>query len=393
MTATATPAPARIRGRPERPASGRTWVTPLAIIVLILLGAVLVGLLAPAAPTVGFLDPGSTQAAGTHALADILAARGTAVDRVTTTESAVQAARGAPAAIVVTDPGALTRAELGQLAGAPADIVIVEPDPATLAVLAPGLRVVAASTPVGPVQPACGLAAARLAGSADMGGTGLELAAGQAGIACYPSGGLPSLVQYESGSRSVTVLGTGAPLENQNLAHLGNAALALNLLGAFSRLAWLVPQSSPPAPPGGGRSLWQLIPRATYLVVAELGVAVLLTALWRARRLGPLVTERLPVVVRAAETTEGHAQLYQARRARDQAAAALRTAALDRLKPAVGLPAAAVPEAITSALAGRSALAPAQIGTLLFGPPPDSDGALVRLANDLDALEREVRSR
>jgi hypothetical protein len=392
MTTAAPPAPTRVRGRLERSASGRTWVTPLAIVVLILLGAVLVGLLAPAAPTVGFLDPGSTQASGTHALADILAARGTPVERVTTTEAAVQAARGTAAAIVVTNPGMLTTAELGELASAPADIVIVAPDPAELAVLTPGLSA-AASTPVGPVQPACGLAAARLAGSADMGGTGLELAAGQPGIACYPSGGLPSLVQYASGSRSVTVLGTGAPLENQNLAHLGNAALALNLLGAFARLAWLVPQPSASAPGAGTKSLWQLIPHATYLVLAELGVAVLLTALWRARRLGPLVTERVPVVVRASETTEGHAQLYQAMRARDAAAAALRTATLDRLKPAVGLPAAAAPEAITLALADRSALAPAQVGTLLFGPPPDSDGALVRLANDLDALEREVRSR
>ncbi len=392
MTTAAPAAPTRIRGPLERSASGRRWVTPLAIIGLILLGAVLVAFLTPANPTEGFLDPGSTQATGTHALADILAARGTTVERVTTTQAAVQAARGAAAAIVVTSPGVLTKAELGELASAPADIVIVAPDRAALAVLAPGLSV-AASTPVGPTQPACAFAAARLAGSADMGGTGLNLAPGQSGIVCYPSGGRPSLVQYTPGSRSVTVLGTGAPLENQNLARLGNAALALNLLGAFARLAWLVPPSAPPAPPGGGKSLWQLIPRAAYLVAAELGLAVLLTALWRARRLGPLVTERLPVVVRAAETTEGHARLYEARRARDQAAAALRTATLDRLKPAVGLPAAAAPEAITSALAARSALAAAQLGTLLFGPPPDSDAELVGLADDLDALEREVRSR
>jgi hypothetical protein len=393
MTTAAPPAPARIHGAPQRATTGRSWVAPLAIVGLILLGAVLVALLTPVTPTPGFLDPGSTLPTGTHALADILAARGTPVERVTTTAAAVQAASGAAAAIVVTNPGVLTRSELGELASTPADIVIVAPDRATLAVLAPGLSVTA-STPVGPAQPACAFDAARLAGSADMGGVGLTLAAGQSGITCYPTDGLPSLVQYASGSRLVTVLGTGAPLENQNLARLGNAALALNLLGAFPRLAWLVPQPPPAsAPAGGPKSLWQLIPRATYLVAAELGIAVLLTALWRARRLGPLVAERLPVVVRAAETTEGHARLYQARRARDQAAAALRTATLDRLRPAVGLPAGATPEAVTSVLAARSAQAPAQLRTLLFGPPPDTDGALVRLADDLDALEREVRSR
>jgi hypothetical protein len=392
MTTAAPRAAQHTHGRAEPAAAGHSWVAPLAIVGLILLGAVLVAFLTPVTPTEGFLDPDSTQATGTHALADILAARGTLVERVTTAQAAVQAASGAADAIVVTSPGTLTRAELGELAGATASIVIVEPGPGTLAVLAPAVRVVG-PTAVGPAQPACSLAAARLAGSADMGGTGFDLPAGQPGATCYPSGGPPSLVRYTSGSRSVTVLGTGTPLENQNLARLGNAALALNLLGAFPRLAWLVPQPAQSAPAGGTKSLWQLIPRATYLVAAELGVAVLLAALWRARRLGPLVAERLPVVVRAAETTEGHARLYEARRARDRAAMALRTATLDRLKPALGLPTAATPEAVTSALAGRSVLAPAQLGTLLFGPPPDGDGALVRLADDLDALEREVRSR
>jgi Domain of unknown function (DUF4350) len=390
VTTAAPPAPAR-GGQRERAAGSRPWVAPLAIIGLILLAAVFVGLFAPTTPTQGFLDPDNSQPPGTHALADILGARGTLVDRVTTTQAAVQAARGPGTAIVVTSPGTLTRAELGALASTTADLVIVGPDRAALAVLAPGVSE-AASTPVGPLQPACALPAAELAGSADMGGIGLRLAAGQPGITCYPVGGLPSLVRYTSGPRSVTVLGTGAPLENQNLARLGNAALTLNLLGAFPRLAWLVPQSTQRAAAGGGKSLWQLIPRAAYLVAAELAVAVLLTALWRARRLGPLVAERLPVVVRAAETTEGHARLYQARRARDHAAAALRTATLDRLKPAVGLPAAAAPDAITSALAARSALLPARLETLLFGPPPSGDGALIRLAEDLDALEREVRS-
>ncbi len=66
------------------------------------------------------------------------------------------------------------------------------------------------------------------------------------------------------------------------------------------------------------------MPLAAWLVAIQLGVALLLAALWRARRLGPLVTERLPVVVRASETVEGHARLYRSRRARDRVAATLR---------------------------------------------------------------------
>src|SRR5690606_41722785 len=54
-------------------------------------------------------------------------------------------------------------------------------------------------------------------------------------------------------------------------------------------------------------------------------VVVVLLAWWQGRRLGPLVTEPLPVVVRASETVEGRGRLYRSRRARDRAAEALRT--------------------------------------------------------------------
>ena len=45
---------------------------------------------------------------------------------------------------------------------------------------------------------------------------------------------------------------------------------------------------------------------------------------WRGRRFGPLVVENLPVVVRAGETREGRARLYQRSSARLRAADALR---------------------------------------------------------------------
>ena len=64
---------------------------------------------------------------------------------------------------------------------------------------------------------------------------------------------------------------------------------------------------------------------------------MLLVALWRGRRIGPLVAEELPVVVRASETVEGRGRLYRSRRARDRAAQALRTATLQRMLPRLGL--------------------------------------------------------
>jgi hypothetical protein len=65
---------------------------------------------------------------------------------------------------------------------------------------------------------------------------------------------------------------------------------------------------------------------------------------------------------------------------------------LHRVLPAVGLAPGAHPDAITAALGARSGLSPAKIEMMLFGPAPGTDTALVTLADDLDALERQVRA-
>jgi hypothetical protein len=372
----------------------RQWRGPIALVALVLLGGAVIALLQSRPVTlIGNLDPADPGPSGTHALADLLAARGTTVIRAITPAAAEAAARSAAATLVVTSPGLLTARQLAALARVPGDRVLVAPDPVALTALAP--RVAAAGgAPVRPVPPDCPLAAARLAGNADLGG--LRLRAAPAGtVRCYPSAGLPALVRYGADGRVVTVLGTGLPLTNQALARLGNAALALNLLDTRSRVVWLVPGPGIPAgagPAAAPRPLTSLIPAAAYLVALQLVIAVVAAALWRARRLGPLVPEPLPVVVRAAETVDGHARLYQARRARGRAASALRAAMLSRTAPALGLPSGARPGAQAQALAARSGRDPAQLEELLFGPAPRDDGALAALADDLDALEREVRA-
>jgi hypothetical protein len=342
------------------------------------------------------LDPRSTKPSGSHALADLLAARGVTVIRTDTVAGTVSAVRGAPATVVVTSPWQLTRAQLAALAQLPAALVIAGPDQRALSALAPAVAV-AGYAPVLRTAPACGLAAARLAGTADLGGTLLRTRAAGASR-CYPPAGAPpgwaALVRYPAGGRTVTVLGAGTALTNGELAHRGNAALALNLLGARSRVVWLVPGRAvtgpvpgPAGPQGPGPGL---IPGAALLVAAELAVAVLLAALWRMRRFGPLVSEPMPVVVRASETTEGHARLYQSRHSRDRAAAQLRGTALDRLLPRLGLPRSAQPAVVCGELTRRTGRETRQIEATLYGPVPRDDGALVRLATDLDTLEGEV---
>jgi hypothetical protein len=246
--------------------------------------------------------------------------------------------------------------------------------------------------PVGDQAPRCGLPGAVAAGAADMGGQPLSSAAPGA-WRCYP--GLSAaafLVRYDAPGHVVTVLGTGAPLANANLGATGNAALALNLLAGSPRIVWLVPGPLPvpAAAHPGQRSLGSLIPGQVYAVAVQLAIVVVLLALWRMRRLGPLVTEPLPVVVRACETVEGHGRLYRSRRARDRAAAALRGAALGRIVTRLGLPRDVAADTACQELASRTGRDSGEIRAVLFGPVPADEAALVRLAVDLDALEGQV---
>jgi hypothetical protein len=273
---------------------------------------------------------------------------------------------------------------LSGLAGLPGDRLLVAPDARARKALAPEIRSGPARTFTR--QPGCSLREAQRAGRVDLGTTATYLAShGKPVRSCYDG----ALVRFSVDDRTVTVVGSSSFMTNTDLAREGNAALAMNLAGARNRLVWYAPQHIE-----GGRSgsatLLELIPNQVTWLFWQLCVALALAALWKGRRLGPLVTERMPVVVRASETVEGLGRLYRSRRARDRAAAALRTATVRRLAPRLGLGPAPDPPALVAAASQRIGAHPDWLGHLLFGPPPDSDDALVGLAQALDDIERQV---
>jgi hypothetical protein len=386
----------------------RRWRVPLALIGVIVLGGIAIGAVSrlfPAPRPNSYLDPASSAADGAHALTDILGERGYTVVRAYSATSALAAVRPGAAGqrsagagsstLVITSPYLLTGRQLVHLAQAYADLLVVEAGSGSLPALAPRVRLKRSLTGTFGrlVRPGCALAAARLAGSANLGGSTYR-APGSA-IACYRSSGFPALVRYRAADRMITVLGSGAPLMDGWLARNGNAALALNLLSLHRRVVWLTPEPplTQPLPARPGRPVRPgpaLVPWQAWLVVIQLGIAAVLVGLWRARRLGPLIAERLPVVVRASETVEGHAALYQSRRARGRAAAALRADLLARMLPVLGLARDAPAEAVTGAVAARSRHSQQAVAGILHGQEPGTDAELVALARSLDELQREV---
>ncbi|MFF4539592.1 DUF4350 domain-containing protein [Streptomyces aureus] len=346
----------------------------------------------------GRLDPGSADPSGSRAVARLLADRGVTT-RVVTTLGEVRSAAGPDTTLLIAAPDLLTRRQQDALHTTTADsggrTVLIAPGPPSIGTLVPGSTADPAVGFDSTLSPRCDLPAARRAGSADTGGIRYTTTDPDADT-CYPSDGLPTLLRVPARSAGGDTVVLGAPdiLYNERLDEQGNASLALQLLGSRPHLVWYLPSlSDDSATDAGDQSFLDLIPSGWLWGTLQLFFAAVLAALWRARRMGPLVPERLPVAIRASEATEGRARLYRKASARDRAAAALRSATRTRLAPLIGVPAsqAHAPETLLPALAARFDGDAQALLPLLFGPPPRDDAALVSLADQLDALEREVR--
>lgn len=366
----------------------RRWRPVLVVLGVLLVGALLAILPAPRTSTTP-LAPDNPSGNGARALAQVLGRHGVAVTYVRTLRDAERAAAGGT--LLVVDDFALTSQDARRLAAVDADLVLVA---ATqyLDQLAPGVGLAYGGGSAATArQAACADADAVAAGTVTAAGA---LTAQRPGVVtCFPAsvgraGGAYAVTTNAAGHR-VAVLADATPLTNAALATEGNAALAIRVLGRHDHLTWFLPTIGP-GTDGAGRSLGSLVPPWLTVLGLQALVVAFVVALWRGRRLGPVVAERLPVVVPAAETTRGRARLYRRGRAHGHAAAALRAGAATRMAARLGLPRSAGAHATIEAVARASGAAPDEVARLLYGPPPHDDRELATLADELDILESEV---
>ncbi|MGW2239680.1 DUF4350 domain-containing protein [Streptomyces sp. NPDC001759] len=396
MTAEATSLPSTS----VSPTARQVWTRArgIALAVILILAAAVVIAVVRSDVRHGELDPRSVDPYGSRAVAEILADHGVTT-RVVTTLAEARAAASPDTTLLVAVPDRLTQRQQSAMHSAIADsggrTVLVAPGSSSVEKLVPGVTADPATSFGSTLAPDCGLPAAQRAGRADTGGiryTTTHLDAAK----CYPSERLATLLRIPqtSGDGDTIVLGAPDILLNDRLDEQGNASLALQLLGSRPHLVWYLPSlSDSSATDGGEKSFLDLLPSGWLWGTLQLFIAAALAALWRARRFGPLVPENLPVAIRASETVEGRARLYRKANARDRAAAALRSTTRTRLAPLVGVPVsqAHAPETLLPALSAHLRGDGQSLHSLLFGPPPSDDAALIALADQLDALEREVR--
>ncbi len=194
---------------------------------------------------------------------------------------------------------------------------------------------------------------------------------------------------------ATVVAGLGPAWTNELITDDSHAGTAVRALGSTPRLVWYQPGPGDAIAPGPGDvgtpaagSVW---PAWTGPAIVLLLAAVVLLALARGRRLGRLVHEPLPVVVRAIETTESRGRLYRKAGDRARAAAVLRAGSAERLVRRLAVGRGAGPAALVHAVTLATGLPGQQVADILCGPAPPDDAALIRLAQQLTDLEERVR--
>lgn len=365
---------------------------PITVVGVILLTALLAALPEPRTSSVP-LAPDNPQGVGARAVAQVLGRQGVTIDYVRTTASATARAQ-AGTTLLVTSDYLLGPDQIDRLAQTHADLVLIAPGnlldavtDAAAASWAPG----AVST--APRTPQCADPDAQAAGTLSGTADGFE-ALGPAATVCFPaptaqrSNGAYLVVE---GARRITAFADASVVSNDRITDDGNAALVLRALGRHDHLTWYVPSlADTGSDTASGPSLSDLLPPAAPVLALELLLVAVVAGIWRARRLGRVVTEPLPVTVRSAETTRGRGRLYRRSRSYGHAAAALRAGTATRAAARVGLPRTAGAPAVIDALARATGRPSDEVAALLYGPPPTDDVGLAQLARRLDELESEV---
>ena len=339
------------------------------------------------------LDPDNARSGGAQAVARVLSQQGVDV-RPVRSRSALDAAADRPdTTVVVTRPELLSPATLRDVVSAPVDrVVLIEPDAYVVHRL--DLPVLAEEAPSteGDISGSCSvklLSGLRLDGF----DYSYEPVSSTEPPGCFTPAESPGQVLVQlprtSSTPQVVLLGSADVLRNDTVLQGDNSAIALRLLGQDKHLVWFAASPSTQEAAAGAPSVWPHWIRPTVIVV---GVAVLLLALWRGRRLGRLVPEPLPVVVPANEITRSRGQLYRKARSTGRAATILRQATRARLAAYLGLPSGCSQQSLVEEVARAGGRDPLEVDRLLFGPMPEDERSMTSIAQDLSTIERQVRT-
>jgi hypothetical protein len=198
------------------------------------------------------------------------------------------------------------------------------------------------------------------------------------------------IVARDFGEGTIVALGGSGLVVNAALAEGENAPVVAALAAPTEGTDVLVLEPGPLAGGEGDRSLLELMSPGVKRALLQLGVACVLYALWRARRLGRPVAEPQPPAVAGSELVAAVGSLLDRSRSTDHAAELLRGDLRRWLSDRVGLPSDTPPNALATVASARTGVDEARLRWALDPRPVRSDTELVELASAIDHIRQEA---
>jgi hypothetical protein len=362
----------------------------------------------------GTLSPTGTGRHGSSQLAERLQGQGVTIERVTSSQAALQSAAESDSTVFVPTPGFLDPRFFERVMTVAGSHRVVVVRPSLLTSIYANLPVAsfASRWATLPVAASCAEPYAARAPRAAVYHDRFDTDPDQHLTSCY-GGGLAAL---HAGDDEYVYVGASDPFRNDRIDEFDNSALVTGLLGEHRHVIWIdvharefganisVPPLQLPRYRRGDRDrsdtgfpVIDAFPPWLWAGLVLALVGAILLAIARARRLGPPVAEPLPVLVPAAEAVTGRGRLYERIHARQATLDALRAAAMTRIARVLdpfGRPGSereylnrgTASDAFVGQIAQRTGWSADAVAATLYGTRELDDAGLAAAVAEVDAL-------
>jgi hypothetical protein len=338
---------------------------------------ILFGRQGPGAP----LDPRSTKPNGAKALRYLLEQYGVTVDLTSTVPPRGSADR---VLVLVDHLSARQRDALESFVDAGGVLVVADPTSPLGLGGTNGIDLRGIDTALDPGL--CTITALRTIDAVEVSEGEASLPVRGEDTSCFGDRERAYVVVHGEGAGTIVALGGATQWTNDLLDEAANAGLATMLLAptAGGRVVVLSGDGG-----GGEKGLFDLVPNRVWFAIGQIGMAFVVIALWRARRLGRVVVEPQPVEIAGSELVVASGRILDRIAQPQRAADVLRRELVHDLASRFGSRADINVETLDATVSASGRIPPGTVLAVLGEPVPD-ERALVALAERVDAIRKEV---
>jgi hypothetical protein len=211
------------------------------------------------------------------------------------------------------------------------------------------------------------------------------------GSSCYGDGEQAFVTATRRDDGALVAIGGTLPFTNEYLGDADNAALIAAVLAPVPGREVVLLQDAPTAGTAGGvDSPFDLVDRSVVLALVQLGIAFVLYALWRARRLGRPLREPQPVAIEGSELVAAVGDLLHRTGDPQRAARLLRDDTRRELGERLGLPREAPIETLAATASTRTGVDADRVTLVLSTMVVTTDDELLALGREIESLRQEI---